>query len=63
MGSFFRSIDTASRHKEAAVVVFGMASEYYKLADPEIHDEVNRMLDCFRKATTERSWSYPVEVL
>jgi 4-hydroxy-tetrahydrodipicolinate synthase len=35
MSSFLRAIDTAIRHKATGVVMFGMASEYYKLSDAE----------------------------
>jgi 4-hydroxy-tetrahydrodipicolinate synthase len=35
MSSFRCAIDTAVRHKAAGVVMFGLASEYYKLSDAE----------------------------
>lgn len=35
MSSFLRAIDIAIRYKAAAVAMFGMASEYYKLSDAE----------------------------
>jgi dihydrodipicolinate synthase/N-acetylneuraminate lyase len=35
MSSFLRAIDTAIRHKATGVVMFGLASEYYKLSDAE----------------------------